>query len=223
MSDGKPVGVGLDVHKPSVRLAAMSGGELLAGMALVYDHEAVERELHAWPGARVCYEARPTGFGLRRHLVTAGIDCVVVAPGLVPSRPGDWAKTNKRDARRLAALHAGGLLTAIFVPSPDAGCWSSPPGTHDGTQPSATSSGVATAAKTRKFSSVRGHRRSDCRRAHVIPGLLAQAGVSRLRPRSVTASRRGPCAPFYPVFDSPRHSAEPSQRCASAHLRPSVM
>ena len=79
----------------------------------------VERELGAWPGARVCYEAGPTGFGLYRHLVAAGIDCVVVAPGLVPSRPGDRVKTDKRDARRLAALHAGGLLTAIFVPSPE--------------------------------------------------------------------------------------------------------
>jgi transposase len=109
----------LDVHKSSVRLAAVSGGELLRETTLAYDHEAVERELRAWPQARVCYEAGPTGFGLCRHLVAAGIDCVVVAPGLVPSRPGDRVKTDKRDARRLAGLHAGGFLTAIFVPSPE--------------------------------------------------------------------------------------------------------
>src|SRR3954468_18552355 len=84
-----------------------------------YDHERVERELRAWPGARVAYEAGPTGFGLYRHLVAVGIDCVVVAPGLVPTRPGDRVKTDKRDARKLAALHASGLLTAIFVPSPE--------------------------------------------------------------------------------------------------------
>jgi hypothetical protein len=41
----------------------------------------VERELGAWLGAGVAYEAGPTGFGLYRHLVAAGIDCVVVAPG----------------------------------------------------------------------------------------------------------------------------------------------
>jgi transposase len=119
MSDGKPVAVGLDVHKSSVRLAAVSSGELLVEMTLPYDHERVERELRAWPRARVCHEAGPTGFGLYRHLVAVGIDCVVVAPGLVPSRPGDRVKTDKRDARRLAALHAGGLLSAIFVPSPE--------------------------------------------------------------------------------------------------------
>jgi transposase len=64
-------------------------------------------------------EAGPTGFGLQRHLAAVGIDSVIVAPGLVPSRPGDRVKTDGRDARRLAALHAAGLLTAIFVPSPE--------------------------------------------------------------------------------------------------------
>jgi transposase len=119
MRDPRTVAVGLDVHKSSVRLAAVCGGELLGEVTLGFDHAAVERALYAWPGARVCQEAGPTGFGLHRHLLAAGIDSEVVAPGLVPSRPGDRVKTDKRDARRLAALHAGGLLTAIYVPSPE--------------------------------------------------------------------------------------------------------
>jgi transposase len=68
---------------------------------------------------RCCYEAGPTGFGLYRHLVECAIDCVVVAPGLVPQRPGDRIKTDLRDARRLARLLAGGLLEPIHVPSPE--------------------------------------------------------------------------------------------------------
>ena len=63
MEDRRTVGVGLDVHKSSVRLAAVGGGELLAEAALPYDHERVERELRAWPGARDCYEAGPPGSG----------------------------------------------------------------------------------------------------------------------------------------------------------------
>jgi transposase len=102
-----------------VRLAAIGAGEVLREVTLPYDFERVEGVLRAWPGARVAYEAGPTGFGLYRHLVAAGIDCEVVAPGLVPTRPGDRVKTDRRDARRLAALHASGLLTAIFVPSPE--------------------------------------------------------------------------------------------------------
>jgi transposase len=111
------VTVALDVHRSSVRLAAVCADELLDECTLGYDHAAVERAVSRWPGAGVCYEAGPTGFGLYRHLVGRGIACVVVAPGLVPSRPGERVKTDPRDARRLARLHAGGLLEPIFVPS----------------------------------------------------------------------------------------------------------
>jgi transposase len=84
---------------------------------LPYDEEAVELLLRGWPVVRCCYEAGPTGFGLQRFLVERGIDCQVVAPGLVPQRPGDRVKTDSRDARKLARLLAGGLLEAIHVPS----------------------------------------------------------------------------------------------------------
>jgi transposase len=119
MTDATRVAVGLDVHKSSIRLAAMRAGEVLAEQTLEHDHEAVIAAVGRWPGARVCQEAGPTGFGLHRALVDAGIDSVIVAPGLVPSRPGDKVKTDKRDARRLAGLHAAGLLTEIFIPTPE--------------------------------------------------------------------------------------------------------
>jgi transposase len=111
------VAVGLDVHARSIRLAAVRAEELLEERTLPYDGEAVERALRRWPVVRCCYEAGPTGFGLQRFLVERGIDCQVVAPGLVPQRPGDRVKTDSRDARKLARLHAGGLLQAIHVPS----------------------------------------------------------------------------------------------------------
>jgi transposase len=91
--------------------------ELLEERTLPYDEEAVERVLRRWPGVRCCYEAGPTGFGLQRFLVERGIECLVVAPGLVPQRPGDRVKTDSRDARKLARLLAGGLLDPIHVPS----------------------------------------------------------------------------------------------------------
>jgi transposase len=111
------VAVGLDVHARSIRLAAVRADELLEERTLPYDEEAVERAVRRWPGVRCCYEAGPTGFGLQRFLVERGIDCQVVAPGLVPQRPGDRVKTDSRDARKLARLLAGGLLAPIYVPS----------------------------------------------------------------------------------------------------------
>ena len=111
------VHVGLDVHAASIRLAAVRSDELLDERTLPYDHEAVGRALARWPRARCCYEAGPTGYGLARHLHARGIACDVIAPGLVPVRPGDRVKTDPRDARKLARLHAGGLLESIAVPS----------------------------------------------------------------------------------------------------------
>src|SRR5437667_6435248 len=111
------VTVGLDVHARSVRLAAVRAEELLEERTLPYDEEAVARLLRRWPRVRCCYEAGPTGFGLYRYLVERGIDCAVVAPGLVPHRPGDRVKTDPRDARKLARLLAGGLLEPIHVPA----------------------------------------------------------------------------------------------------------
>jgi transposase len=119
MEESTTVTVGLDVHARSIRLAAVRADELLEERTLPYDEEAVERALRRWPTVCCCDEAGPTGFGLYRHLVARGVDCQVVAPGLVPRRPGERVKTDPRDARRLARLHAGGLLEPIHVPSPE--------------------------------------------------------------------------------------------------------
>ena len=63
-----------------------------------------------------CYEAGPTGYGLHRQLTALGHRCTVVAPSLIPRRPGDRVKTNRRDALQLARLLRAGELTAVWVP-----------------------------------------------------------------------------------------------------------
>ena len=45
-----------------------------------------------------------------------GIDCLVVAPSLIPKRPGDKVKTDRRDALKLARLLRSGDLTSVWVP-----------------------------------------------------------------------------------------------------------
>src|SRR5690349_24638025 len=55
-----------------------------------------------------CYEAGPTGQGLHRPLTGLGHSCVVVAPSLIPRKPGDRAETNRRDALSLARLPRAG-------------------------------------------------------------------------------------------------------------------
>jgi transposase len=88
MIESATVTVGLDVHARSIRLAALRADELLEERTLPYGEEAVERLLRRLRAVRCWYEAGPTGFGLYRHLVERGIDCAVVAPGLVPVAAG---------------------------------------------------------------------------------------------------------------------------------------
>jgi len=63
-----------------------------------------------------CYEAGPTGYGLYRQIESLGQQCLVVAPSLIPKRPGERVKTNRRDAMSLAKLLRADELTAVWVP-----------------------------------------------------------------------------------------------------------
>jgi transposase len=63
-----------------------------------------------------CYEAGPTGYGVYRQIKGLGHECIVAAPSLIPKRPGDRVKTNRRDAISLVKLLRAGELTAVWVP-----------------------------------------------------------------------------------------------------------
>ena len=83
--------------------------------------EAATRKLVAKHAAKYrrltfCYEAGPTGYGLYRLIKSLGHECLVVAPSLIPKKPGDRVKTNRRDAVDLAKLLRAGELTAVWVP-----------------------------------------------------------------------------------------------------------
>lgn len=115
--------VGLDVHKRTiaVSLVVASTGEVREWQET---HDAtvarrLARRLLREAGGPVscCYEAGPTGYVLQRRLRAEGVMCVVVAPSLVPVRPGCRIKTDRRDARKLSQLLRAGLLTEVHPPS----------------------------------------------------------------------------------------------------------
>jgi transposase len=79
-------------------------------------------EVLAWVGSlpsvvKVVYEAGPTGFGLARFLLGAGVECVVAAPSKLQRPAGDRVKTDARDALHLARLLHLGEITAVNIPS----------------------------------------------------------------------------------------------------------
>lgn len=65
------------------------------------------------------YEAGPCGYWVYRLLTSLGHPCYVVAPSLIPKKPGDKVKTDKRDAQELARLLKSGDLDPIYVPEPE--------------------------------------------------------------------------------------------------------
>ena len=115
--------VGFDTSKAKHAVAvAESGreGEVRYLGEIETTPAAVERLLRKlackYKTLHVSSEAGPTGYGLDRHSRALGHVCDVIAPSLVPTRPGDRVKTNRRDAVTLARLLRAGELMPIWVP-----------------------------------------------------------------------------------------------------------
>jgi transposase len=116
--------VGLDVSKEmiSVGVAEAGRGEPRFYGNVPNNPESVRKlmkKLGNPENLHVCYEAGSTGYGLVRLLLSMGIDCIVVAPTLIPRRAGDRVKTDRRDALRLAQLLRAGELTPVWTPDED--------------------------------------------------------------------------------------------------------
>ena len=120
--EGKTAYVGLDVHARTIAVSFLREREQAEQWQLENEPRAVANLARRFrregaEGLVCCYEAGPTGFALQRNLQSKGIDCRVIAPALVPRRPGDRVKTDRRDAKRLAELLRAGLLTEVHQPS----------------------------------------------------------------------------------------------------------
>jgi transposase len=112
--------VGLDVHAQTIAVAvAETGGEVRSLGVIPNSAESVSKlikKLGKPEQLRVCYEAGPTGYVLYWQLTKLGVRCEVVAPTLIPVKPGDRVKTDRRDAEKLARCYRAGDLTVVWVP-----------------------------------------------------------------------------------------------------------
>lgn len=115
--------VAFDSSKETLAVAIADGGvrgEVRFWGTIANSVEAV-RKLVARLAAKhdalsFCYEAGPCGYGLYRQILSLGHPCTVVAPSLVPTKPGGQVKTDRRDAATLASLFRAGELQAVWVP-----------------------------------------------------------------------------------------------------------
>jgi len=115
--------VGLDVSKRTISVAIAAGGvrEAVHSFGTIEHHPGALYSLCrklSQDGSQLhfCYEAGPFGYSLHRRLRQWGHECDVVAPSLIPKRPGERVKTDRRDALSLASLLRAGQLTSVWVP-----------------------------------------------------------------------------------------------------------
>jgi transposase len=112
--------LGLDVHAETIAAAiAEPDGEMRSLGTIANREDSIRKFIKKLGSAeqlRACYEAGPTGFVVYWQLAQFGVECTVVAPTLVPKKPGDRVKTDRRDALKLARSHRNGDLTAVWVP-----------------------------------------------------------------------------------------------------------
>jgi transposase len=115
--------IGLDVHKGMIDVAIATSEESeVKYYGEIRNEEASILKLVNRLNTRsknqiFYYEAGPCGYGLYRYLSKLNRKCLVIAPSLIPSKPGDRVKTNRRDAEKLARLGRAGELTAVCVPT----------------------------------------------------------------------------------------------------------
>jgi transposase len=116
--------VGIDAHKKTLAVAVLSPGSKAPGEFTVDNTESAIRKLARrltktakGKEVRACYEAGTCGFTLQRRLEAAGVVCEVIAPSLIPRKPGERFKTDRRDALKLAELSRAGVLTTVSPPT----------------------------------------------------------------------------------------------------------
>jgi transposase len=116
--------VGIDAHKKDLFIAMLVGDQKTPVTWTVPNEPNAVRRLvrkleREAPGpVRAFYEAGPCGYALQRQLTTPRVSCDVVAPALIPRKPGERVKTNLRDSKKLVELGRGGLLPAVRPPTP---------------------------------------------------------------------------------------------------------
>jgi len=114
--------IGLDVHKDTiaVSIAHRDGSKPRYYGEIANTPNAVKKLINKLSPTgeviSVCYEAGPCGYGLYRQIIALDHHCIVIAPSLIPSKPGDRVKTDRRDSESLARLHRANELTPVWVP-----------------------------------------------------------------------------------------------------------
>jgi len=114
--------VGVDYHKNLLTIAVIIEGQksFYETIRIKNDDKLVIRYMKKLSNQfeiKACYEASSSGYVFQRKMASWGFHCDVIAPSLIPKKPGNRRKNDFRDARDLAQHYANGMLTLVHLPS----------------------------------------------------------------------------------------------------------
>ena len=116
--------VAMDTHKKDHKIALhYPNDELVVTFAIKNSAAEIKKMVtkikkKAPSDVKFCYEAGVCGFTLKRRIEALGCQCAVIAPSLIPIKPGERIKTDRRDALKLLSMFKAGLLTEVYAPNP---------------------------------------------------------------------------------------------------------
>src|SRR5262245_13522379 len=121
--EGSTIWVGIDAHKKTLAVAVLAPGQAPEEFTIANNERAIRKLTRRLKRTardrevRACYEAGTCGYTLQRRMEADGVICEVIAPSLIPTKPGDRFKTDRRDALKLAELNRAGVLTTVSPPT----------------------------------------------------------------------------------------------------------
>lgn len=114
--------VGIDYHLNSLSIAVLIEGEKEPDQMVHLKND--DRFIRKFMSKisqnfqiKACYEASTNGYCFQRKMASWGYHCDVIAPSLIPKKPGDHRKNDFRDARALVQTYAHGMLSIVHLPS----------------------------------------------------------------------------------------------------------
>jgi transposase len=114
--------LGIDYHIKTVTIAVIIEGEkdFFDTTHMINEDKNIKKYLKKLSKnyeIKACYEASCNGYTFQRKMKDWGYHCDVIAPSLIPKKPGDHRKNDFRDARNLVQTYSNGQLTIVNPPT----------------------------------------------------------------------------------------------------------
>lgn len=115
------VWMGIDVHRKNAVVTILDASQVVHTCTIPMQRPHFDALIDRLPGCWIeaTYEAGYTGYQLLGWLRKRGVDAHMTAPSMIPKRPGEYVKNDRRDAHKLARNLRGQMLDPVWDLTPE--------------------------------------------------------------------------------------------------------